>query len=155
MEPDAVALRILDRVAECVAEVEQRALTRFSLVCAYDLRFDPAAFVNRMFKRMTIASHEARRIFFQPAEECGIANRAVFDHFRESRFELALRKRLQAIDVNQNRAWLPERADHVFAKRMVDPGLTPDRRIDLRKQRSGDLDERQTTKAHRRGESRK
>ncbi len=51
------------------------------------------------------------------------------------------RQGLQRVGIGQHHFGLVERADHVLAERMVDPGLAAHRRIDLRQQRGGNLDE--------------
>ena len=91
---------------------------------------------------------------FEPREEGGVADRAVLDHFREARGELAIGQRAQAIGVDQHGARLVERADHVLAQRMIDAGLAADGRVDLREQRRRNLHERHAALVDRRGESR-
>ena len=57
----AVAGGRLDRVAERVAEVEQRALAGLALVGARRRRLDAAAFGDRMRERVGVAREQARR----------------------------------------------------------------------------------------------
>ncbi len=88
------------------------------------------------------------------ARNARVADRAVLDHFREARGELARRQRAQAIGVDQHGARLVERADHVLAERVVDAGLAAHRRVDLREQRRRHLHERHAALVDRRRESR-
>ncbi len=48
VQPDAIPQRVLDRVAERMAQVQERALAMFTFVRADDLRLDPAALEDRM-----------------------------------------------------------------------------------------------------------
>ena len=58
VQPRAVAGGRLDRVAERVAEVEQRALAGLALVGGDDRGLDPAAFVDRVRERVGVARRE-------------------------------------------------------------------------------------------------
>ena len=101
-----------------------------------------------------LARHQRVHLRLEPRQERAVADRAVLDHFREARGELARRQRAQAIGVDQHGARLVERADHVLAERMVDAGLAAHRRVDLREQRRRHLHERHAALVDRRGESR-
>src|SRR5438874_783103 len=102
MELRTIALRVLNRMDVGVPEVQKRPFAGFALVRADDLRFDPAAFVNRMLKCSRIGRVNSRNVFSEPAKEGRIANCAVLDHFGETRLQLSLGLPPQAMDVDEH-----------------------------------------------------
>jgi len=126
-------------VAERVAEVQERALAGLALVGRDDLRLDPAALVDRVRERLVVARDERGHAPLEPREEGVVADRAVLDDLRQSRGELARRKRREAGGVDGDGRRLVERADHVLAEAMVDRRLPADRRVHLREKRRGHL----------------
>ncbi len=68
----------------------------------------------------------------QAGKEVRVEYNAVFDHLCQSRCQFACGKRFQAIKIDNHRSGLVKRANHVFAKGMVDGGLPAHGRINLR-----------------------
>ncbi len=153
MQPFAVADAGLDRVAERVAEVEQRAFARLALVGRDDLRLDPAALADRVGERLGVA-REQRSMFASSQSKNARSRMAPYlMTSARPRGKLAVRQRAQTVGVDQHGARLMERADHVLAERVVDAGLAADRRVDLREQRRRHLHERHSALIDRRGEA--
>ena len=78
-------------------------------------------------------------VFFQPGEEVGAVNEAVFDDFRHACGKFARRQGGEGGGINQHRLRLMEGADEVFALRVVHPGFAADGGIHLRQQGGRDL----------------
>ena len=84
---------------------------------------------------------QSRAVAFQPVEERGVAEKAVFHHLAIARQEVAVGQGVQHVDVGQHQAGLVEGADQVLALGGVDPGLAADRTVDLRQKRGRQLHE--------------
>ncbi len=82
---------------------------------------------------------EACNIFFEPVQENGIANEAIFDDFGNARAQLPVRQGIERGGVGNDRSRLVKGADHVLAQRMIDSGLAAHRRINLGQERGGNL----------------
>ncbi len=92
-------------------------------------------------------------IGFEPGEEIGIAEQAVFDEFGIAGAEFALRQRIERRGVGQHQDRLMESADQILAVGGIDRGLAADRGIDLRQQRGRDLHVIEAAPRHRGGEA--
>ena len=78
-------------------------------------------------------------VVFQPGEEVGAVNQAVFDNFCHAGGEFARWQAGEGGGINQHRLRLMEGADEVFALRVVHPGFAADGGIHLRQQGGRDL----------------
>ncbi len=144
--------RGLERVAEGMAEIEQRPLADFALVAADDRGLHAAAHRDGVLARAA-ACEQLPPIRLQPGEEASIPDQAVFDDFGIARAELAWRQRVEQRGVGQDQHRLMEGADEVLAVIGIDGGLAADRGIDLRKQRGWHLHIVETTADNRGGEA--
>ena len=82
---------------------------------------------------------DAVAVRFQPGEESGVVDEAVFDDFGHAGGELAWRQGGEGGGVDEHGLRLVEGADEVFALRVVDAGFAAHRGIDLRQQGGRDL----------------
>src|SRR3546814_12526385 len=94
----AVSCLRFERVAEGVAEVEQRALPGFTLVGGDDRRLDSAAMHDRVSAGDRIAVADRSAMPLQPDEEIRGADQAVLDDFGLSGEHLALG---QGVDIGR------------------------------------------------------
>ena len=130
----------LQRVAECVAKVEQGAAAGgLAFVIRDDRRLGRHAFFDGMGARRSIARKQAVAIAFAPGEEIGIVDQAIFDDFGIAGAGFARRQAVERGRVDQDQRGLVEAADQILARAGVDRGLAADRRIDLRQQGGGQL----------------
>jgi len=142
-------------VGEGVAEVQQRAAAAaLQFVVGDDRRLDPAGTVNRKSQRLFVARQQRVEIAPAPVEEGSVQYQAVFDDLGEARDVMALRQRVERIEVGDDAARLVKGADHVLAERVVDAGLAADRRVHLRQQRRRHLGEGDAALVGRRGKAR-
>ena len=88
-----------------------------------------------------IAAHQRRAVLFAPIEKSGVADQAIFDDLGIAGADLARRQRIERRRIDQHEARLMEGADQILARRRIDRGLAPHRRIDLGEQAGRDLDE--------------
>jgi len=82
------------RMAESMAEIEQRALAAFAFVARDDIRLHPATGRHRDFARGA-AFENALPIRFQPGEESGIADQSIFGNLGITGAHLARRQRVE------------------------------------------------------------
>ncbi len=138
----AVAGKRLEGVAERMAEVQhgpQPALLAFVL---FDhAGFQPAAAGDHRNQHAVVALAQGGRVVLKIAEELGVENHAVLDHFRQAGAVLVGGQGGQAVRVDQHAQRLQERTDHVLRFGQVDAHLAAHRAIDLGQQRRGDLKE--------------
>ena len=131
----AIAGLRLQRMAECVAEVEQRPGATLALVqCDHGglrLATDP----HRLRQRFRLQRQHAFGILLQPGPELRLIDQAVFRHFRIAGEQLPARQARQHVGIRQHQARLMEGANQVLAMAGVDRGLATDRAIDLAQQR--------------------
>jgi hypothetical protein len=106
-----------------------------------------------VFAQRRVASEQSRTVGVAPGEEVGIADQAVFHDFGVTGLEFALGQRVEHGEVCEHERGLVECADEIFAGGGVDRGLAPHARIDLRKQRRGQLDEVAAALEDRRGKT--
>jgi hypothetical protein len=85
----------LEGVAKSVAEIQDFAEARFTLVAADDMRLDFERTRNDVSESGRIAAKDGVEIFFEKGEEIGIGDDTVFDDLGEAATELAFRKGLQ------------------------------------------------------------
>ena len=138
----AVARAGLDRVAEGVAEIEERARPLLALVRRDDRGLDLAGAPDRLGQRRGLAREHARAVRLQPAEEGGVRDERRLHDLREPGAQLPFRQRRQRIDVADDRGRLVEGADQVLAAGMIDAGLAADGGIHLGEQRGRQLHDR-------------
>ena len=156
-QPVGETARRFQRVAERVAEIEQLAVAGLALVARDDRGLGAAAHRDGVFARGTSGGIAAGEyvfpIGFEPGEEGGVAEQAVFGDFGVAGAEFALRQHVKQSRVGDNQDRLMESADEVLAVAGVDGGLAADRGIDLRQQRGRHLHVIEPAPHHRRGES--
>ena len=126
-------------MAECVAEIEQRAAAGVSFVLGDKDSFRQAALFNCVQAGCRVALEYPRPMSFEPIEEGGIAQKTVFHHFGIAGAQLARVQRIKHVGVDQHEARLMEGADQVLAMPRVDAGFAADGGVDLGEQRRGDL----------------
>jgi hypothetical protein len=83
MQPVAVTLAALDRVAERMAEIEDRAATALAFVPGDDLRLEFAGTLYRDGQCFGIAREQRLDVLFQPGKKVRIDNGTVLDDLGE------------------------------------------------------------------------
>ncbi len=119
--------RRLERVAERVAKVEQRAVALFGLVARDDIGLHLHRPAHRLGAQPGIARRQRGPVRLEPFEERLVAEQPVFHHLAVTGQEIARGQRVEHTDISQHQAGLMERADQVLALGRVDPGLAADR----------------------------
>ena len=104
------------RMAEGVAEIEQRALAGLALVARHDRGLRAAAHRDGVLARRT-AGENVLPVRLQPGEEAGVAEQAVFGDLGIAGAELARRQRVEQRGIGDHQDRLMERADQVLAVR--------------------------------------
>ena len=140
-------------MADGVAEVENFAQATLTFVARNDGRLVAERLVDDATETIGVASENRRHRGLERRDHRRIHDRAVLDHLGEAFAKLALGQRRQCSDICDNQARLVERADQVFRRVEVDAGLAAEGGIDLRRHRSGYLDDRETAQIGRRGEA--
>ena len=144
--------RGLQRMAEGVAEIEQRALAGLALVARDDRGLGAAGGRDRVLARRA-AGEDVGVVGLEPGEEGLVAEHAVFGDFGIAGAELARRQRVEHRGVGDDQHRLMERAEQILALRRVDAGLAADGGIDLRQQRGRHLHEIDAAAQDRRGKA--
>ena len=139
-QPVGKAGRGLQRMAEGMAEIEQRALAGFALVARHDRGLGAAGGGDGVFARRA-AGENIGVVGLQPGEEGFVAEHAVFGDFGIAGAELARRQRVEHGGIGDHQHRLVKRAEQIFSLRRIDPGLAADRGVDLRQQRGRHLHE--------------
>ena len=132
----------LQRMAEGMAEVEQgTAAGGFALIIGDDRGLGLNAALDRVGARVRIARQQRGGIGVAPGEEGGIVDQAIFDDFGIAGAGFAQGQAVERRGVDEDQGGLVEAADQILAGLRIDRGLAADRRIDLRQQSGGHLDE--------------
>ncbi len=126
-------------MTEGVPEVQQRAVALFALIAPHDLRLDLARPAYDVRERRRFGSEQFVHVRFQPAEESGVADQAVFDDLSQPRPQFARRQGGKGLRIGNDRGGLVKRSDQVLAARMVDSGFSAHGRVHLRQQGRRDL----------------
>ena len=134
MQPLAIAEPGFNRMAEGMTEIQDRPQPALALVALDHRGLDLARARHSIDQRARIAGPQGRHVTLDRIEVGSIGNRPMLDHFGQPGRQLALGQGHQGIDIDQHQPRLVKGADHVLAKRMIDAGLAPNRRIDLRQQ---------------------
>ncbi len=129
-----------ERVAEGVAEIEQRAFAGLALVARDDAGLAAAAHRDGMLARRPAGEH-ILPVRLKPGKKCGIAEQPVFGDLGIAGAEFARRQRVEQRRVGDHQRGLMKRADQILALRGVDAGLAADRGVHLRQQRRRHLHE--------------
>ena len=111
-----VMRQALERVAEGVAEIEQRALALFGFVGDDDAGLGGAAGRDRLGAGRT-AGENLPPTGLEKLEEIAVADQAVFDDFGIAGAKLAPAQRIEAAGIGENERGLVERADQILAVR--------------------------------------
>ena len=151
-QPVGKAGRGFQRMAEGVAEIEQRAFAGLALVARHDRGLGAAGGRDRVFARGA-ALEDVGVIGFQPGEKRLVAEHAVFGDFGIAGAKLARRQRIEHRGIGDHQNRLVKRAEQILALRRIDSGLAADRRIDLRQQRGRHLHEIDAAAQDRRGKA--
>ena len=130
----------LQRMAEGMTEIEQRALAVFALVAGDNRGLGAAGGCDRVLAR-SAAGKDVGMVGVEPGEEGFIAEHAIFGDFGVAGAELARRQRIEHGGIGNHQNRLMKRAEQVLALRRVDAGLAADRRIHLRQKRGRHLHE--------------
>ena len=101
-------------MAECVAEIEQRAVAGLELVARHDIGLGAAGFGDRLV-RAGAAGEDRAPVVFQPGEEVRPVDQAVFGDFGIAGAEFARRQRVEHVGVGEHELRLVEDADQVLA----------------------------------------
>ena len=109
--------RGFERVAEGVAEIEQRALAGLALVARDDAGLAAAADRDGVLARAGAAGKHVLPVRFQPGEERGVAEQAEFGHLGIAGAEFARRQRVEQRGVGDHQNRLVEGADQILAVR--------------------------------------
>ena len=142
MQPLAVAHARLNGMAKGMPKIQNGAQSRLALVLPHHQRFDLAAALHRVRQCLRLASHQRADVGLNPVQKHHVRDGPVFDDLGQTRAELALRQRLERVQVTNDALRLVKRANHVFPQRVVDGGFTAYRRIHLRQQGGGHLHKR-------------
>ncbi len=130
-QPLRVASPGLERVAERVAEVQERAVAGLGLVARDDLGLaSDAGGHERGLCRRIVREHRAPTLL-EPGEEACVAEQAVLGGFHVACTKLARGQGGEQAGVGQHQARLVEGADQILALRCVDAGLASDRGVHL------------------------
>ena len=113
-QPVGKAGRGLQRMAEGVAEIEQRALAGLALVARHDRRLGAAGGGDGVFARGA-AGKNIGVVGLQPGEERLIAEHAIFGDFGIAGAELARRQRVEHRGIRDHQHRLVKRAEQVLA----------------------------------------
>ena len=114
-EPGGIVSRdALERVAEGVAEIEQRAVAVLALVAHHHGGLGAAALRHGLVA-LRAAGEDALPVGLAPVEEARVVDEAVFHHLRIAGAHLAQRQRVEQRRVGQHEARLMEGADEVLA----------------------------------------
>ena len=145
----------LQRMAEGVAEVEQRAaaLGAFLALVGFDhAGLEPAGFEHGMGQCRRVAGDDGRAVRLAPVPERAL-QQPVLGDFGIARAQFARRQRGQRVGIGQHDARLVEGAGQVLAGLQVHAGLAADAAVHLRQQRGGHLHEGHAAHRDRRGEA--
>ena len=154
MQPLAVPLRSLDRVAEGMAEIQNRAPPGLALIIGNHFGFQLTRTTNRVGQRIGIFFEQCRHVVLEPGKEVNVANRAVLDDLGEVRPCSSRSGSVPQVSVSMSTTlWLVKCTNQVLTLRVVDARLAAHRRVNLREQRCRHLDEGHATHVARSGKT--
>ena len=117
-QPGAVvAGRRFQRMAEGVAEIEQRAVAGLELVAGDDIGLGAAGFGDRLRPAPAPPANTSPPVPLQPGEEFRPVDQPVFGDLGIAGAEFARRQRVERVGVGQHQPRLVEDADQVLAVR--------------------------------------
>ena len=119
------------RMAERVAEIEQRSLAVLAFVARDDRRLGAARGGDGVFARRA-AGKDLGVVGFEPGEERRVTQHAVLGNLGIPGAELTWRQRVEDRGVGDHQHRLMESPDQVLALRRIDSSLAADRRVHLR-----------------------
>ena len=122
-----------------MAQIEQRANSRFPLVARNNIRFRAAAFCYGFAESFGIKRQQAGGIFRKPGKERAVIYEAILDDFSQTRLYFALGQGFQHRSISDHAGGLMKRTDHVLALGMIDTGFSTHRRVNLGEQRCWNL----------------
>ena len=108
--------RCLQRMAEGMTEIEQRALAGLALVARHDRGLGAAGSGDGVFAG-SAACENIGVIGLEPGEERFVAEHAVFGDFGIAGAELARRQRIQHRGIRDDQNGLEKRAEQILALR--------------------------------------
>ena len=153
MQEGLVAGQALDRVAQRVAEVQDRPVVALGLVLGDHQRLQLRAALDDEADRRVVEVEHLTMVALEEVDQLGRQDRAGLDDLGEPGAQLARRQGPQRRRVGDHQPRVMKRADQVLAGRDVDAGLAADRRVDLRHQRGRHLHEVDAAQVRRRGEA--
>ena len=152
-QPVGKAGGLFEGMAESVAEIEQRPDPGFLLVGEHEPGFCRAG-PGDGFGTGRATGKDFGAVRLEPEEILFVVDETVFDHFAVTGGELAFRQGVEGRKIGKHQLGLVEGTDQILAMRGIDPGLAPDRGIDLRQKRGRHLDEIHAAPGDRRGKAR-
>ena len=153
MQALSVALGCLDSMAEGVTQIQNSAQAALALVGSHDASLGRAATLNGLGKHLGVARAKVFSHLVKPAIERGIADQPVFNYLSQTRGILAIGQCSEHPGIDNHRAGLVERADHILAQGVVHRGLATDAGIDLGQKCSRYLQKAHTALIARRGKA--
>ena len=113
-QPVGKSGRGFQRMAEGMAEIEQRAFAGLALVARHDRGLGAAGGRDGVFARGA-AGENIGVVGFQPGEERLVAEHAIFGDFGIAGAELARRQRVEHRGIGDHQHRLVKRAEQIFA----------------------------------------
>ena len=117
-----------------VAQIQNCAQASFALVFGNYPGFIFARAANSLGQQHGLARPQTCYVFLTPGKKLCVQNEAVLNHLSQASRHFAIRQGIEHIGIDLNGDRLIKRTDHVFAKRVVDRGLSTHRGIYLGQQ---------------------
>src|SRR5215472_76138 len=134
MEPLAITGVAFQGVSYCMAVVEDGAAPRFALVFFYDRCFHSDTPCNELAEQSSRGTSKVAqevRVCLKLGEQLSVEYHTILYYFCPSLNALTRRKGQQGGGIGQHEPGLVERANQVFATRMVNAGFATNCCIDL------------------------
>src|SRR6185369_4340516 len=128
-------------VADGVSEIENLAQAMFPLVGGDYVRFQTHRVGDDSLQQLRITRENLAAIVFEQTEQLGVADDSRLQRFIKACIVLTLRQGGENRGIDEHGLGLVECADKILASAKIDASLTADRRVDLGKDRRGNLDE--------------
>ncbi len=137
----AVPLGVLNRVAECMAVVEDLAKACLAEVVGHDLGLHVDRELDGATELLGRGVHSASRVCFDDVEDLRRPDEPGLHDLGEARRRLVRAEAGELVEVADHRTRRPEGTDEVLALRRVHPGLASDGGVDESEHRGRHLDE--------------
>src|SRR6516165_12231556 len=106
----------LERMAECMPEVQKRSFAGLVLVAADDRGLGGAALGNGV-NAVRSARENIRPMGLGPGEKFRVGNQAIFDDFGIARTKFALGQGFERTCISKHKGWLMKSPDEIFPMR--------------------------------------